>query len=205
MRTQNRLLARFAAIVALAACAAVADVTDAEAACNAAKPGSELTGVEAKAVYDCLKDAMVAGYAKGDKQWVPQGYVADYRSWTPASTFPAAPGFHGERFLLTYVNPVGAALYLQYLDTGVTMPAGTVIAKESFSVDGQGKASAGPLFLMEKVKAGTSPQTGDWYYMMVAPDGSPQAVNVVEACHACHAGFEGSDGLGYPVPEARVR
>lgn len=177
---------------------------DAHAACEAGKPGSELTGSEAQAVYDCLKDSLAAGYAKGDKRWIPANYVTDYRSWTSASTFPAAPGFHGERFLLTFVNAVGAEQYLKYAEEGFTMPAGTVIAKESFSVNDQGKASPGPLFLMEKAPAGASPQTNDWYYMMVAPNGQPQAIPVADACHACHSGFDARDGLGYPVEEARV-
>ena len=177
----------------------------AHAACEAGKAGVDLNGAEAQAVYDCLKADMVAGYKKGNKRWIPKSYVDEYRGWTSASTFPAAPGFHGERFLLTFVNSVGAEQYLKYEDEGVSMPAGTLIAKESFSVDDNGKAKVGPLFLMEKVAAGTSPATDDWYYMMVAPNGAPQAVNVVQACHVCHSGFEGSDNLGYPVEEARVQ
>lgn len=200
-----RVLRMVALAAAVAAGAAFTSSTGAHAACDASKPGSELTGSEAQAVYDCLKDSLLAGYSKGNKRWIPMAYVKDYRSWTPASTFPAAPGFHGERFLLTYVNAVGAGQYLKYAEEGFTMPAGTVIAKESFAVNDKGKATPGPLFLMEKVAAGTSPQTNDWYYMMVAPNGAPQAVNVVEACHACHSGFEARDGLGYPVEEARVK
>ena len=195
----------FAVSAVIALGAHVSFSNTAHAACEAGKPGNALTGGEAQAVYDCLEEDLAAGYAKGDKRWIPAEYVRDYRSWTSASTFPAAPGFHGERFLLTFVNPVGAEQYLKYEDEGVTMPAGTVIAKESFSVNDQGKASPGPLFLMEKAPAGASPQTNDWYYMMVAPSGQPQAVPVAQACHACHAGLEGSDGLGYPVEEARVK
>lgn len=195
----------FALAAAIAAGAQLSAPGTAHAACDAGKAGTALTGAEAQAVYDCLKDSLAAGYAKGNKRWIPADYVADYRSWTPASTIPAAPGFHGERFLLTFVNAVGAEQYLKYEDEGVTMPAGTVIAKESFSVNDQGKASPGPLFFMEKASAGASPQTDDWYYMMVAPNGQPQAVPVVDACHACHSGFEGSDSLGYPVEEARVK
>lgn len=182
-----------------------AATSSAHAACEAGKPGSELTGDEAQTVYDCLKDSLLAGYLEGDKRWIPAAYVADYRSWAAASTFPAAPGFHGERFLLTYVNAVGAEEYLKFEEEGVTMPAGTVIAKESFAVNDAGRAVPGPLFFMEKAAAGASPETDDWYYMMVAPDGTPQAVNVVEACHACHAGFDYRDSLGYPVEEARVK
>lgn len=197
-----RLLALAATVVAGGT---IVTAPAAHAACEAGKPGSDLTGPEAQAVYDCLKDSLLAGYGRGGKRWIPAEYVGDYRSWTPASTFPAAPGFHGERFLLTYVNAVGAEEYLKFEEEGVTMPAGTVIAKESFAVNDAGRAVPGPLFFMEKAAAGASPETDDWYYMMVAPDGTPQAVNVVEACHACHAGFDYRDSLGYPVEEARVK
>ena len=98
-----------------------------------------------------------------------------------------------------------AAEYLKYEAERGAMPAGTLIAKESFSINDEGKTSAGPLFFMEKTDAGASPNTNDWYYYAVAPSGAPMAVNVVKACHECHEGnFGASDGLGYPVEEARV-
>ena len=172
--------------------------------CDAGKGGGELTGEEAQAVYECLKDSLQAGYAEGDKRWIPAAFVTDYSGWTAASKFPAAPGFHGSRFLVTYVNETGADAYLSYGEDAI--PAGTVIAKESFSVNDDGKAAPGPLFIMEKVAEGTSPQTMDWYYMMVSPSGAPQAVNVYTACNECHVKTFGSQqGLGYPVPEARVQ
>lgn len=201
----TNLLRTIALAAVMSAGASLFAAPGAHAACDASKAGTDLTGDEAQAVYDCLKDSMLSGYTKGNKRWIDPSYVADYRSWTAASTFPAAPGFHGERFLLTFVNETGAEQYLKYAEEGFTMPAGTVIAKESFSVNAQGKAKAGPLFFMEKAPAGSSPETNDWYYMMVAPNGAPMAVNVVQACHACHSGFDYRDGLGYPVEEARVK
>lgn len=177
----------------------------AHAACEAGKPRAELTGEDAQALYDCLADDMLAGYATGDKRWIPAELVADYRGWTPASSHPAAPGFHGERFLTTWVNGIGAPEYLKYEEERGPMPEGTLIAKESFTVTEDGAATTGPLFLMQKVAEGASPETGDWYYMMVAPSGQPQAVDVVTACSACHQGnFGYRDGLGYPVEDARI-
>lgn len=176
----------------------------AHAACEAGKPGDELSGTEAEAVYTCLSDKLLKGYSKGPKRWIPKEFVSDYRSWTKASSFPAAPGFHGNRFLVTFVNETGAAEYMKYAEDPA-IPSGTVIAKESFSVGKSGKAKAGPLFFMQKVEAGTSPETGDWYYMAVAPNGKPMAVNVISACSECHQGnFGHQDGLGYPVEEARI-
>ncbi len=194
----NRLIQSFAA-AGLAAFAATS-----AAACDVDKPGHELTAEEAQAVYDCIAADLHAGYASGPKQWIPQEFVETYRDWTLASTFPAAPGFHGSRFLLTWVNPVGAEAYLQYAEDP-TIPAGTVIAKESFAVDDDGRVQAGPLFLMRKADAGASPESDDWHYMMVAPNGAPQAIDVMTACSACHQGnFGHQGGLGYPVEEARV-
>ncbi len=115
-----------------------------------------------------------------------------------------SPGFHGGRFLVTYVNETGADAYLQW--GAAPIPAGTVIAKESFSVNEQGAAQAGPLFIMQKTEAGQSPETDDWYYMMVGPDGSPQAVEVISACSQCHQDTFGEQrGLGFPVEEVRLQ
>ncbi|MGS4945884.1 hypothetical protein ACVDG3_10440 [Meridianimarinicoccus sp. RP-17] len=173
-------------------------------ACDPGKPGSELTGDEAQAVYDCLAEALHDGYTSGAKQWIPTDKVDDYRNWTLASSFPAAPGFHDNRFLLTWVNDVGAEEYLRYAENP-KIPAGTWIAKESFSVNDDGNVRPGPLFLMQKVQAGTSPETDDWYYMLVAPNGSPMGVDVMTACSECHQGAYGfQGGLGYPVEEARI-
>jgi hypothetical protein len=177
----------------------------AHAACDPGKPGSQLTGAEAQEGYECIAGKLHDGYKKGGKGWIDPSYVNDYRSWTKASTIPAAPGVHGDRFLLTWVNKTGAAEYMKYAENP-DIPAGTLIAKESFSVSNGGKVVPGPLFLMEKAAEGKSPETDDWYYMMVAPNGSPVAVDVVSACSACHqGGFGHQGGLGYPVEEARVK
>ncbi len=174
------------------------------AECAADKPRDDLTYEDAQAVYDCLAAKMQEGYAKGPKRWIPDAYIKEYRSWTRASTLPADPGVHGERYLLTYVNPVGADAYLEFKEEGAKMPAGTVIAKESFTIDAKGVGKPGPLFLMEKTAEGVSPATNDWYYMMVAPNGAPQAVDVMVACNECHSAFEGKDQLGYPEEEVRA-
>ncbi|HUS54593.1 MAG TPA: hypothetical protein VMY41_11390 [Thermohalobaculum sp.] len=177
----------------------------AQAACDPGKDGNDLTFDEAQVVYDCTAADLHAGYKKGDKRWIPAEYVADYRNWTPANSLPANPGFHGGRFLLTWVNAVGASEYLKFAEENVSIPAGTVIAKESFAVTEVGKVEKGPLFIMEKVAAGVSPETDDWYYMMVAPNGAPQAVPIMTACSECHQGnFGHQGGLGYPAEEVRV-
>lgn len=201
----NKTLRTIVSTAAAAGILAFASAAQA-AGCDPGKDGDDLIFEEAQVVYDCIAADLHAGYMTGDKKWIPIGYVADYRSWTPANTLPANPGFHGGRFLLTWINDVGAEEYLKFAEEdAVNIPAGTVIAKESFSVTVAGKVKHGPLFIMEKRVAGTSPETNDWYYMAVAPNGMPMAVNVMKACNECHMenyGFQG--GLGYPDPEVRV-
>jgi len=131
-------------------------------------------------------EAMVGG-AEGMHQhfsWLPTW--EDAREWLQA-------------------NDVGDDEYLKFEDERGPMPAGTLIAKESFAVNDAGEVQKGPLFLMQKVEAGVSPETEDWYYMAVAPNGNPMAVDVITACNECHQGnFGYRDGLGYPVPEVRA-
>jgi len=200
MKLARRLLA--ATVVATAATAAA---TAASAACEAGKPGEDLTLDDAQALYECLAPQMLAGYKKGPKMWIPADRAEDYRGWTAANTHPARPGFHSNRYLSTWVNPVGAAEYLRYDEDNAKMPAGSIIAKESFDVSKDGKATPGPLFFMEKVAQGVSPESGDWYFYMIAANGKPQAVDVMTACVECHMGnFGYRDSLGFPVEEVRL-
>ena len=188
-----------------AASAATVAASAAHAACETTTPVDDLTHDQAQAIYDCIAADLLAGYKNGPKMWIPEDRVADYRGWTSANTAPARPGFHDNRFLLTWVNPVGAKEYLRYDEENAKMPAGSIIAKESFSVNKDGKPVHGPLFFMEKVAEGVSPETADWYYYMVAPNGVPQAVNVVTACAECHMGnFGDRDSLGFPIEEVRI-
>lgn len=174
------------------------------AECDPGKAADDMTYEDAQKVYECIGENLHAGYAKGAKRWIPADYVNDYRSWKLVSRMPANPGFHSNRYLVTYVNDVGADAYMDYAEDP-TIPAGTLIAKESFDITDDGKVRPGPLFLMEKVEAGKSPETNDWYYMMVAANGTPQAVPVMTACNTCHMeNFGHQGGLGYPVEDVRV-
>lgn len=176
-----------------------------EAACDPGKTADEMSHEDASKVYDCIAGDLHKAYMKDDKGWIPAETVANYRNWTRAAKFPAAPGFHGNRFLITWVNQVGAAEYLQYKDEAVNIPAGTIIAKESFAITKDGKVRKGPLFFMEKTAAGKSPKSNDWYYYAVAPNGKPMAIDVYKACSECHMeNFGHQGGLGYPVEEARI-
>ena len=151
------------------------------------------------ALYECLGDKMAEGYAKeGDE------IGTNYRSWAATSTRPAVAGPHGNRALNTFANDIAAEQYLKYEDEGVVMPVGSVLAKESISFSiKKKKARPGPLFIMTKMEAGSIPETGDWLYAGVQPNGKVMKVKQ-SFCHDCHVGWEDSDMLAYPLEEVRL-
>ncbi|MEP1929826.1 MAG: cytochrome P460 family protein, partial [Roseibium sp.] len=151
------------------------------------------------ALYDCLKDEMAEGYAK---QGDPIG--KNYRNWIVTATRPAVQGAHSNRLLLTFANPTAADQYLKFEEEGVEMPVGSVLAKESITVSIKKKAArVGPLFLMTKLEKGAAPETDDWLYGGLQPNGKPMKFKQ-SFCHDCHIGWEDQDALAYPVEEVRV-
>ena len=82
---------------------------------------------------------------------------AEYASWVKMNTAPVRSETHGGRMVDTYVNPVGAAAYL---DADAEVPVGTVIVKTSTEPDG----APGPIFVMDKRAQGFDPDHGDWGY-----------------------------------------
>lgn len=151
------------------------------------------------ALYECLGDKMLEGYTKGDNE-----VAASFRGWAATSTRPAVAGPHGNRFLNTFANDIAAEQYLKFEDEGVVMPVGSVLAKESISISKKKKtARPGPLFIMTKLAAGGAPETADWLYSGVQPNGKPMKFKQ-SFCHNCHAGWEDSDYLAYPLEEVRL-
>jgi hypothetical protein len=91
------------------------------------------------------------------------------------------------------------------------MRKGSVLAKNSFIVNGKGQAVPGPLFLMEKMAAGFNPQSGNWRYTMIMPDGTVYGTSQgkgsakVQFCVECHAGVgEIQDHMFFLPKEYRV-
>ncbi|MEM6310933.1 MAG: cytochrome P460 family protein [Pseudomonadota bacterium] len=150
-------------------------------------------------LYDCLKDKMATGYAKeGDATG------AAFRDWAATSTRPAVAGPHGNRLLNTFANDAAAEQYLKFEDEGVVMPVGSVLAKESISFSKKKKtARPGPLFIMTKMEAGSIPETADWLYGGLQPNGKPMKFKQ-SFCHDCHAAWEDSDFMAYPLEEVRI-
>jgi hypothetical protein len=150
-------------------------------------------------IYDCMKAKMVDGYTKEGNM-----IAKNYRNWTVTGTRPAVAGAHGERLLLTFANDIAVEQYLKFAEEGVVMPVGSRLAKESIKISAKKqKAVVGPLFIMTKLAANGAPETNDWLYDVVLPNGKPLKFKQA-FCHDCHTGFEDQDYLAYPLEEVRV-
>jgi hypothetical protein len=104
----------------------------------------------------------------------------------------------------------GRCPYLKYENAGI-LPAGAIIAKDSFVVAKDGSLTLGPLFVMEKMEKGFSYVSGDWRYSMVMPDGSffgetnGENAERVEFCIGCHLAREKYDHLYFVPSKFRKR
>jgi hypothetical protein len=164
-----------------------------------------LTDAEAVAVYDCLLNQLKAAYAKSDNK-----IALSYMSWPRYSKQAFQSGTHGNRYVQNYANAKARA-YGAYEKAG-TMPVGSAIAKDSFGVTGNGKVTIGPLFLMEKMNAGFSPDSGDWRYTMIMPNGSVFGTTwgagseKVQFCAECHMSVTPDvDSMMFIPDEYRVK
>jgi hypothetical protein len=159
----------------------------------------EIDAAGVDAIYDCIKDKMATGYAKAGDE-----VGSTFRDWTVTSTRPAVAGPHGNRLLQTFANDIAVEQYLKFAEEGVVMPVGSVLAKESIRIHKKKKqAVVGPLFIMTKMEAGSIPETNDWLYGGLQPNGKPMKFKQA-FCHDCHTGWEEQDYLAYPLEEVRV-
>ena len=150
------------------------------------------------ALYGCIQSSMAAAYASAKD---PVG--RSFRDWTPAATRPALSGPHGSRLLQTYANDIAAPQYLRFAAEDVAMPPGSILAKETITLDSAAQMGRiGPLFVMTKLTAGTAPETQDWLYSTVQPDGRPGTIQQA-TCHTCHAAWDDQDMLAYPLEQIR--
>ena len=163
----------------------------------------ELTAAEATEAYACIKATMAAGYAGSGSPW-----AAAYQNWTNVALRPYVSDTHGARYVNNYANDIGAANYGLFEEAGPS-PVGTVLAKDSFSVAGSGRVRAGPLFLMEKMEAGFDPDTGDWRYTLIMPNGrmigttGGEGAVRVGFCAECHLVVEEQDSRFFLDEEYR--
>ncbi len=157
-------------------------------------------------MYKCLIGEMTARYAKAGLKT-----VSGYTGWTRVNTSPYQSATHGSRYVNNYANKHAARRYTKFEKAGL-MPAGSVIAKDSFAVRPDGSTSLGPLFVMEKMTAGFSPKAGNWRYTMIMPNGAvvgttrgKGAANV-KFCAECHMSMgEGQDSMTFLPEEFRKK
>jgi hypothetical protein len=157
-----------------------------------------LKSTDAKETYDSIIKQMVEGYAQSGNR-----VAQEYRNWRQDNNAPYLSSGHGNRYLNNYGNKISQG-YLK-LRRGQLMPAGSVLAKDSFTVTDANDIFAGALFIMEKLVAGSNSKTADWRYLMIMPDGSlfgdsAEAGNEsMQFCHDCHNRAKHRDYL-YLIP-----
>ena len=173
----------------------------------AANPGAaggpvKLTPVEAKAAWDCMMPDLREAYAKSGNS-----LAVEFVEWPVYTTVAYLSGLHGNRYVQNYSNDKA---YGQYEKAGV-MPAETKVAKPSITVTNGGEVGVGPLFLMEKMREGFNPESGDWRYTMIMPDGAVYGTTngdnteLVQFCADCHSAVaEDQDNLFFLPVEFRV-
>nr|WP_170791312.1 cytochrome P460 family protein [Ruegeria lacuscaerulensis] len=160
---------------------------------------ADLTKEEALSIYASLQRRMARGYAAAQMD-----ELRNYQSWPLFNDAPYISETHGRRFVNSYANRM--AHNYGTLQPGEKLPLGSVLAKDSMTVTDEGNTHPGALFVMEKLAEGASPDTADWRYIMVMPDGSVfgdtmgDRASAVSYCHDCHEAVADRDYTFY-VPE----
>lgn len=160
---------------------------------------AELDKTQAQKAYTGLLDLMTRAYvASADPS------ARRYLAWTRVNDAPYRSATHGNRYVNNYAN--AAATEAGYGKAGAAMPAGAVIAKDSFTATATGRRYPGALFIMEKLRSEESPETADWRYVMIMPDGSTFGDSRTNGarmafCHACHAARANDDYLFFVPAE----
>ena len=188
----KRLAIGTAIVAIIAGCASVSGVVD------GIRPDADISAQSVNELYETSRAGLMAGYQQGDN-----AIAAQYQSWKATATAPAAPGVHSGRYMMTYVNDIGHADYIEYSSNNPSMPIGTLIAKESFTVKGEGEFRPGPLFTMERVSLEDAPETDGWIYGRVNTNGRRMRTSQ-KFCHSCHDAFATQDSLGYPAKQVRL-
>jgi hypothetical protein len=161
------------------------------------------------AAYDCIRPMMQVAYGAASLNSASgEDISGNYGDWERFSMVPYPAATHGGRYVSNYANGVAADAYRTW-EEGGPMPAGSVLAKDSFTVSASGEVAAGPLFAMEKMASGFDADSGDWRYSMVTPGGAivGQTGGVgsdkVAFCIDCHLA-DGRDSMFFLPPEFRI-
>ncbi|WP_171238715.1 cytochrome P460 family protein [Ruegeria sp. HKCCA5763] len=175
---------------------------DSENAHIAIENPAELSKDEALKHYRSLNRRMARGYAAAQLD-----LILNYQSWPLFNDAPYISATHGRRFVNSYANRM--AHNYATLQKGEELPMGSVLAKDSMTVTDEGRIHPGAMFIMEKLANGANPDTADWRYIMVLPDGSVfgdtlgDRAGEVAYCHVCHEQVADRDYTFYVQEEYR--
>lgn len=199
------------ASTAIRLASAADDVLEGEQALNPqehlkiTRPG-RLTKDDANVIYDTIADHMAERLAISGEPVASQ-----YRSWPRSNDAPYLSATHGSRYINNYANLIAVEAGYNDLRPGIKMPPGAVLAKDSFTFTDDRALFMGALFVMEKLAKGKNPETADWRYLMILPDGSVFADSTgpfpetAAFCHTCHAQAKVFDYLFFLPEEYRRR
>ncbi|MGV6805270.1 MAG: cytochrome P460 family protein [Ruegeria sp.] len=164
---------------------------------------AELSKDEARNHYRALRKQMDRGYATAHLD-----QLINYQNWPLFNDAPYISATHGQRYVNSYANRM--AHNYGTLGSDEKLPVGSVLAKDSMTVTDEGNVHPGALFVMEKLPDGSSPETADWRYIMVMPDGSlfgdtkGDRPGAVVYCHDCHEAVAERDYTFFVPEEYRV-
>jgi hypothetical protein len=168
-------------------------------------PGA-LAPAKAQAIYQRIRKEMAQGYAPAQDP-----IARNYPRWRRFNFAPYLSATHGNRYANNYANGRAAKAGYGNLKPGQRMPAGAVVVKDSFTVTKEGEVFPGALFYMEKLAPGRSPETGDWRFVQILPDGSYIGDTIgdspedVAFCFTCHKAMAEVDFLFFVPKEYRQK
>jgi len=159
---------------------------------------------EARLIYQKISGDMASRY---NLSKLPQ--IKNYQRLKSMVSNVYLATAHGNRYHNIFVNNLGHN-YARYLKAGF-MPKGTKVFKDSFTVNENGDVFPGTLAVMEKMAPGFNPQSGDWRFSMIMPDGSVFGIlkgedsDKVEFCVECHVKVKQYDYLHFPPEKYQIR
>ena len=197
----TRVIGALAVLVA-GVSVSTAQTTDQDAHLAIENP-ADLSKDEAQKHYRSLTRRMARGYAAAQLD-----LIRNYQNWPLFNDAPYISATHGQRFVNSYANRM--AHNYGTMQEGEMLPVGSVLAKDSMTVTDEGNIHPGAMFVMEKLPEGASPETADWRYIMVLPDGSlfgdtmGNRAAAVAYCHDCHEAVADRDYTFYVPEEYRI-
>lgn len=121
---------------------------------------------------------------------------AGWRTWTRMTRRPFRSEGHGQRFVEVYVTPQHDDFYR---DSSRPMPVGMAIAKVIYKEERARPTRPDYLAVMAKMADPYDPAHGNWYYAVLAADGTRAArQGRIDECRRCHARAAADHVYGVP-------